>query len=70
MDDQVSRLVDKAWGKFQQLGESERLCKFPGTQHPQNFCFPYITDGRPLQTLDSADVYRCNPVLDNIPRLI
>ncbi|XDG03901.1 hypothetical protein ABKA04_003516 [Annulohypoxylon sp. FPYF3050] len=25
MDDQVSRLVDKAWGKFQQLGESQRL---------------------------------------------
>ncbi|KAI1086927.1 phosphoribulokinase/uridine kinase [Rostrohypoxylon terebratum] len=25
MDDQVSRLVDKAWGKFQQLGENQRL---------------------------------------------
>ncbi|KAI1205149.1 phosphoribulokinase/uridine kinase [Annulohypoxylon truncatum] len=25
MDDQVSRLVDKAWGKFQQLGEGQRL---------------------------------------------
>ncbi|KAI1452573.1 phosphoribulokinase/uridine kinase [Annulohypoxylon moriforme] len=25
MDDQVSRLVDKAWGKYQQLGEGQRL---------------------------------------------